>query len=533
MIRPERLVSPDFRTWDGISGADVWAMIQAAADGDTATIRSMTARQPGLVSAEFEYRTPLRFAVAENHVEIARLLLDLGANPTYESYSDSLLTMAHDRGYQEMETLLVGTLREKWGIVPEGDEIAAVIRNRDIVQLTARLDAQPELLEAADQRGNKPIHWAVMTRQMPTIEALLERGADINARRPDGARPLELTNGDYWYRGWRDVPSTAIQNHWMLVGFLLARGAEYDISTAAKLGDLDRIRTLLDDDPGIVNRLPRYCGYYSGLPLKSAARAGNLEAVKLLLERGANPNGAEPIAAHGGALYDAVAGRHVEIARLLLEHGANPNGMVDSSGSCIWAARNHPELFNLLSSYGGAMTLELASYDGNVPHVATMLQANPALPITEEAVHYATENGHQAVLELMLRHQPQVLESARLGDAPTPELARWILEHGTDVNRTSWLGIAPLHRFAGQGRTDLAAVCVQFGARIDAVDDEFRSTPLGWAARAGKTSMVSWLLERGADPQLPAEWPWARPVEWARRRGHEDVVGLLTDSGPR
>ena len=45
-----------------------------------------------------------------------------------------------------------------------------------------------------------------MTRQIPMIDELLARGADINARRADGARPIQLTNGDYHYRGWRDVP---------------------------------------------------------------------------------------------------------------------------------------------------------------------------------------------------------------------------------------------------------------------------------------------------------------------------------------
>jgi ankyrin repeat protein len=439
-------------------------------------------------------------------------LLDLGASPTYDSYGDSLLTIARDRGYRDMETLLVTTQREKWGIVPEGEEIAAAIRSRDVAQLVAHLDARPALLVAADKRGNKPIHWAVMTRQMPMIDALLARGADINARRPDGARPIDLTHGDYWYRGWRDVPSTAIQQHWILVGFLLARGAEYDISTAAKLGDVDRIRILLNDDPA----------------LKSAAGAGNLEAVKLLLERGADPNGAEPSAPDGGALYDAVAGRHVEIARLLLEHGARPNAMVESSGSCIWAARNHPELFNLLSSYGGAMTLELAAYDGNVPHIATMFLANPSLAVSEEAIHYATEGGHQPVLELMLRYRPEALRSTRLGDVTTPEMAHWILDRGSDVNRTSWLRIAPLHRFASQGRIDLAEVCLDHGAEINAIDDEHRSTPLGWAARAGQDEMVRWLRARGADPRLPNEWPWARPIEWARRRGHREIVDFLT-----
>jgi hypothetical protein len=39
-----------------------------------------------------------------------------------------------------------------------------------------------------------------MTRQLDAIDELLARGADINAQRMDGARPIHLTNGDY-YRG--------------------------------------------------------------------------------------------------------------------------------------------------------------------------------------------------------------------------------------------------------------------------------------------------------------------------------------------
>jgi hypothetical protein len=36
-----------------------------------------------------------------------------------------------------------------------------------------------------------------MTRQVEIIDELLARGADIEAVRSDGARPIQLTNGDY------------------------------------------------------------------------------------------------------------------------------------------------------------------------------------------------------------------------------------------------------------------------------------------------------------------------------------------------
>ncbi len=527
MIQPERLKSPTYRTWNGLTGADVWAMFQASSNGDLETVRSLVARDRRFVECEFEYRRPIRFAVSENHLGIVRLLLEHGADPTYDSYGDSLLTMARDRGHQEIEHLLERTLAERFHIGPDGERIASIVQSRDIETLRAALDEQPELIDSADKRGSKPIHWAVMTRQIQMIDELLNRGADINTRRPDGARPLDLTNGDYWYRGWRDVPDAAIQNHWVLAGYLLARGADYDISTAAKLGDLERVRLLLDEQPDLTSRVPPYSSFYAGPPLRCAARAGHTEIVRLLLERGADPNEPESIAEHGVALHNAVFGKHLEIARLLLEHGANPNADVDSSGSCMWAARSDPELLTLLGSYGGVLSLEHACYDGNLPHVSAMLGANPALPISEEAVHNATENGHQKILELMLRYQPHLLEAVRLGNAGSREMARWLLEHGTDVRRTNWLGITPLHRFAGNGQIEIAALCLEFGADINARDDEFRSTPLGWAARAGQLEMVTWLLQQAADPRLPLDKPWATPIRWAERHGHHDIADVL------
>jgi uncharacterized protein len=59
------------------------------------------------------------------------------------------------------------------------------------------------------------------------------------------------------------------------------------------------------------------------------------------------------------------------------------------------------------------------------------------------------------------------------------------------------------------------------------VDEEWQSTPLGLAARFGKTQVVDFLLERGADPHQSGA-PWATPLAWARRKGHPDVVERLT-----
>jgi len=73
----------------------------------------------------------------------------------------------------------------------------------------------------------------------------------------------------------------------------------------------------------------------------------------------------------------------------------------------------------------------------------------------------------------------------------------------------------------------VAAVLLEAGADIDAIETEWSSTPLGWAAREGNKGMVEWLLSKGAKPNLPEDEPWALPSEWAKRRGHPEIVALL------
>lgn len=529
MVQPESLKSDQYQPWSRGRGVDVWAMICASITGDLDTIKTLTARDPNLVECEYEYFKPLRFAVRENQRAVVDFLLARGADPAYEA-GDSLVTIARDRGHEELAVYFESMLRERHHIMPEAAAVVAAIKARDVAQVRALLEAQPDLLHAADEHGSQPIHWAVMTRQMDLIDYLLERGADINAVRPNGTRPLHLTNGDYHYRGWRDVPATALQRHEILIGYLLARGADYDISTATKIGDLDRVRELLDQNPALVNQVPKDSSY-SGAPLRNAARAGHLEVVKLLLERGANPNEPEPgIAPHGGALHAAIGSKHYDVVKLLLERGANPNAEVESSGNCLSMAKwsgAPKEIVDLIASYGGLRSVDLVCHDGDVETLAQMLHANPQLAVGEQL-------DNRPIMELILRYQPDILKRTpdptpwwSLGTPKTANEARWLMERGLDPNRTNWLGITLLHRCAASGNTEVAQVCLDFGADINALEADSSSTPLGVAARAGKKEMVDWLLKKGANPNVPEDEPWARPREWAMRRGRNEIAELL------
>jgi ankyrin repeat protein len=529
MVQPDGLKSEKYQPWSRGRGVDVWAMLCASIAGDLETVKKLVERDPKLIDCEYEYFKPIRFAVRENHRAVVEFLFEKGADPAYDA-GGTLVSIARDRDHAALAEFIEEKLKARYRVDPEAATVAEAIKNREMTSVRFLLEKKPDLLHAADEHGNQPIHWAVMTRQTDLIDYLLDRGADINAVRPNGTRPIHLTNGDYHYRGWRDLPGTAMQRHEVLIGYLLARGAEYDITTATKIGDLDRVRELLDRDPGLLNQVPT-TSYYSGSPLRNAAGAGHLEVVKYLLQRGADPNLPEPeIAPQGGALHSAIGGKHYEIVKLLLEHGANPNAEVESSGNCLSMAKwsgAPKEITNLIASYGGVRNVELVCHDSDIETLAQMLDANPKLPV-------GGSWDNRQMMELILRYQPDILkrtpDSTPWWSSATPknaEYARWLIERGLDPNRPNWLGITLLHRCAAKGDIEVAQVCLDFGADINAVETDSSSTPLAVAARAGKKEMVEWLLKKGADPNVPHDELWARPAEWAKRKGRDEIVEVI------
>jgi ankyrin repeat protein len=539
VTQPEELKQNVPLLWSTGTGTDVWEMFCACIAGDLESVGRLIEKDPSLVRCHHSYLTPLYFAVRENRMDVTAFLIEHGADPV----GHGLLESARDRGYGDMEKLLEAKLAILHGASSNGEPVAAAIREHDLPKVRSLLNAAPELLHAGDARGNQPIHWAVMTRQPKLIDELLGRGADIEARRPGGARPLHLTNGDYHFRGWRDVPQDWPVTPAQVLAQLRERGAYVDICTACCTGDLARVTELLDEDPTLANRVSEYVTYYlgSGSPLRNAAATGRLEIVKLLLARGADPNlPEEGIAPRGHALYSAVANGHYEIAKLLLEHGAYCNPPVESSGDALSRAISNSDqpMIDLLCSYGAAQSLDILAYYGDVRTAAAIFAVNPAMANNTVALMNAAGEGQEAFVRLLLRCQPDLPKRLSFPawsvGAKTRELNELLFQHGMNPSQPDWLGITPLHQFARKGQVENATIFIEHGAHLHARDEDIRSTPLGWAAKFGRAEMVELLLKQGAKPNLPDDLPdlgWATPMAWATRRGHSEIVELLKRHG--
>lgn len=529
------LQQPDALNTKG--GNDVWQMITASIQGDYAAVRNLLLKKKELANCRWGYFTPLHFAVRYGRTDIVRLLLESGANAAEKwlGWQDDPLTKAKDRGYEEIVNLLTGHFADHFNQSPEGSEVCNLIRVGMVGEALQLLDALPSLVHGSDERGNTPLHWAVLTRKLQLIDELIRRGADLQARRTDGATPLQIAiSGDYWFRANRDLSPQALRNEWFLAGYLIARGAEYDIWTAASVGDSEKVNSYLKGDRALANAM----NSVGKRPLSYAAKYGHTITLKLLLDHGADPNAEERDAEQGGALWEAVKGNHADCVRMLLEHGANPNAVVESGGNPLFIAMNegHDVLAALLYTYGASMNLDSACCLGRIVLAGEIIKANPTLVNTGGdygPLCMGAGYGHMNIVKLLIRSGADLnapwYANNFMGYAVDSgmDMVRLLLESGAEPNNANWLGVSYLHKAACTGNIPWAEILIEFGADVNAVDEEYEATPLGWAAKYGQTEMVRFLLAHGADKSLPADRSWAQPISWARRKGFEEIAGML------
>jgi ankyrin repeat protein len=150
------------------------------------------------------------------------------------------------------------------------------------------------------------------------------------------------------------------------------------IVTAAKEGDLEEVRRLVQQDRGLLEAIEGYT------PLTAAAWGGHVEVIQYLLEEGAQVNLQD--VEEFSALICACHNGQIEAIHLLLAHGAD----------------------TAITDYMGSTPLMTASEEGHTDVVAVLL-AHGCGDVDRErpsddrtALHCACLSGHMRVVRALL-----------------------------------------------------------------------------------------------------------------------------------
>ena len=527
-------------------GNKIWETITAAASGDVSSLRRLFDSDPGLSRDGYFYTPPLHFAVREGHLEAVRVLLDAGADPEWNGYYGmDLAAMARERCHEAIARLLETARIERGRTAPSRAHsqhpIHTAAQKGDLPRVRELLDSEPALLNQGDHIGGTPLHKAVIGSARNVIEFLLDRGANIHA-----IHSVSAGAGSGWWA--QDVQAVDIaiwgtnsygppKVDFKTARLLVERGAVCDLTIAAAMGDIERVRKILNADSASVRQI-RANGKR---PLTAAVEFEHDDIARLLLQRGALPSWPELGAERGGSLHAAARRGNRDMLELLLAHGADPNGEVDSAGSAIYAAKT-PELRALLQAHGGKQRC-LAPYDlvwlNQDDEVMRLVTEDPkSAELGCGGVFTAVcTRGKRDLLNRLLAagiRVPQVVTGCQSYLLEQPDMLKTLLHSGMNPDLANWQRRTLLHCLCGSGAphaVECATLLLEAGATITARDNEYKSTPLAWAARNNALEMVQFLLSCGAPISLPDDEPWATPLAWAQRRGHVQIVEMLRKHG--
>lgn len=432
-------------------------LADAAMNGELETVRSLLDQRAGDVNeAQLDGTTALHWALYWDDLEMAGLLIQAGA----------AVNTANRAGATPMRMATI---------------------NGNAAMIEALLDAGVDVNAPLTEDGDTALMMAARTGVADAVQVLLEGGADVDAR-------------ETW-AGTTALMWAISEHHPDVVGMLIDHGSDIEVRSKVVAVANSRgvegtvpVEGTADDEP---------VGYANGgfTPLMFAAREGQLEAARFLVEAGAD---VDTIAADGkNALGMAIYNGHFELASFLVESGADVNH-ADAEGfpPLFWAVdrRNMewspgfpwvettdplPLIRQLLEAgadpntfvnntprsrrnFGGsprtlfATSLMRAAYSGDVELVQLLIdyRADPFIKNSDNedallaASGYAWIDGYSKG-----RSTEERLETIKL-----------LVELGADVNWACDHGITPLMMAANFGEVELIQYLVDQGADLAAHD---------------------------------------------------------------
>ena len=342
----------------------VAAILAIASSGEAQTGRARPldgpSRKADVNRTNPDGSTPLQWAVYNGDVAEAKRLLRAGANvATANKYGASPMTLAADVGNAEMLKVLLEAGANADSPNPDGQTALLAVARTGNVEAAQILLQHGATVDAKEKWGGQTaLMWASARRHPEMMQLLISKGADVNARSIDRnyqrhiqaeGRPKNLDSGgltpllyaarencmacvDVLLKNKADInlpdPDSvspllvAIMNaNWDLAKQLIAAGADVNqwniFGETPLLTSID-LRTRIDGGRASIDQPNQTKG---------------IELVKLLLERGADPNFQlffQPANARGVVytrgvtpLMRAAVNADAEVVKLLLDHGAD------------------------------------------------------------------------------------------------------------------------------------------------------------------------------------------------------------------
>ena len=314
------------------------ALMLAARTGKTDAVRLLIEARADVNAKEhWGGTTALMWAVAEGHGEAARLLIAAGADVNARSH---YVAAANGRGF-EGRTPAASRTEEKVEEFASGWLTPLMFAARDgSVELTRILVAAGADVNAVAGDGKTALALAIFNGGYDVASLLVDRKTDVNKADAQRFTPL------FWAVDRRNM-ETAPNFPWMVT-----------------VDPMPLIRKLLDagaNPNALVNNTPRG-RMREGSPrivfataLMRAAFAGDLELVKLLLERGADPaivskDGETMVSAAAGLAF--IHGYHrgkpgaerLQVVKLFVQRGNDVNQPDDYGITPLMAAGNYGDV---------------------------------------------------------------------------------------------------------------------------------------------------------------------------------------------
>ena len=153
------------------------------------------------------------------------------------------------------------------------------------------------------------------------------------------------------------------------------------------------------------------------------------------------------------------------------------------------------------------------------------------------ALHWAAKGGNLEALSTLIAAKADPNIKDRQGRTPmwgavenTPEVVKFLLDSGAEINARDTVNATPLLWAAGFGRPETVALLIERKADVKAIDDN-GWTALIWAAGIGQPQTVDLLVKAGADLNAADRQTGDTPLLRAARTGKPESLKVLLGAG--